>query len=91
MTESALSPAVPSRRQRARALSCLFLSGSVLALSVEVLLPPPPDTSTLGVSVPILAAGLLAAILWLGADRMPDWTIPIAVAIGSALISADLY
>jgi diguanylate cyclase (GGDEF)-like protein/PAS domain S-box-containing protein len=85
------SPALPDRTQRVRALSALFLGGSTLALVSTVVLPLPAGVNVAGTLVLVAIAGVIGALLLAAAPWVPEWLPPIAVAIGTVIVSADVY
>ena len=74
----------------ARVLGCLFGAGGTLA-ALSVILPHNPAANELGLLVIVGDAYLVAAVLILGAARVPARVLPIALAWGSTLISAVAY
>lgn len=91
MQTARLSAARPGPRERARTLSYLFLGGAILGLAAVAFFPLPPGTDIAGTLTTIgitLAVGL---ILILGASALPRWSIPVALAIGTVVISLDIY
>jgi diguanylate cyclase (GGDEF)-like protein/PAS domain S-box-containing protein len=91
MPDSRFSPARPLPSDRARILSFLFFGGALLGLAAIVLLPLPPGTDIPGTLVTIglaLASGL---ILFFGAGRLPSWATTVALAVGTVVVSLDIY
>jgi diguanylate cyclase (GGDEF)-like protein/PAS domain S-box-containing protein len=85
------SPARPAPRERARALSYLFLGGGALGTLALTLFPIPPGTDSGGELVTIaisLSAGL---VLFLAADRLPDWAAVAGLGLGAVVVSLDIY
>lgn len=81
----------PEPRARARTLSYLFFCGAALGLVAVLFFPLPPDTNVPGTALTIgitLAVGLT---LFCFAERLPAWAIPAALAVGTAVISLDIY
>ena len=74
----------------ARVLGGLFGAGGTLAL-LTVLLPHSPAADQLGLLVVVGVAYLISGLLILGARRVPAWTLPLALASGSTLISGVAY
>jgi diguanylate cyclase (GGDEF)-like protein/putative nucleotidyltransferase with HDIG domain len=74
----------------ARALGGLFLAGGTLAL-LTVLLPHSAQANVLGLVVIVADAYLVSAGLVGLARRVPAWLLPVALAWGSALITAVAY
>jgi diguanylate cyclase (GGDEF)-like protein len=91
MIGAAWSPALPSERDCARALACLFIVGAVMSLAVVILLPPPAGTSTIGIIVPCVAGILTGIVLWHNARQMPPYLMPLSIALGTVLIGIGLY
>lgn len=91
MIDSFAAPARTGPRQRSRILSLLFFGGSLLALAAVAFLPMPPGANIAGTLATIgvaLAAGLT---LFLLGDRVPAWAIPVGLALGTAIISLNIY
>jgi diguanylate cyclase (GGDEF)-like protein/PAS domain S-box-containing protein len=91
MTEGSSSPPLLGRRERARALAYLFLGGATLPLLTIVFLALPRDTSVSGSLVPVGIALVTGTVLFFRAGRLPDWVPPVALALGTVLIGADVY
>jgi diguanylate cyclase (GGDEF)-like protein/PAS domain S-box-containing protein len=84
-------PRRPGPRERARALSYLFLGGAALGTVALTLLPLPPGADAGGQFVLVgvlLVAGL---VLFAGAARLPSWATVAGVALGALVISLDIY
>jgi diguanylate cyclase (GGDEF)-like protein/putative nucleotidyltransferase with HDIG domain len=74
----------------AQILAGLFAAGATLAL-LTAALPHPASSSTLGLLLTVGACYLLAGLLFWRAHRLPDGTLPLALAWGSTLIAAVAY
>jgi diguanylate cyclase (GGDEF)-like protein len=85
------SPALPSERDCARALASLFIAGSIMALAVLILLPPPAGTNTTGIIVPCVAGNITGILLWRNSEQMPQYLMPLSIALGTLLIGIGLY
>jgi diguanylate cyclase (GGDEF)-like protein/PAS domain S-box-containing protein len=81
----------PSRTQRARTLACLFLAGGVLGLCALLLLPLPADTSLPGTIAVVAFSFTVGAALLGFSRRIPEWAIPLALAMGTVVVSCDIY
>src|SRR5436305_784118 len=90
MTQPAVAPALPSRSQRVRALAYLYLGGSALAFAATVLLPRPAGVKMTATLV-LIAIAALVGLLLLRAQELPRGGTATLVALGTAIISADLY
>ena len=77
-------------RLMAEALAGLFAAGAALAF-VTAMLPDSHRTSRLGMLVIILDAAVIAALLHWKAARVPRWTLPVALAWGTAHITGVVY
>jgi diguanylate cyclase (GGDEF)-like protein/putative nucleotidyltransferase with HDIG domain len=77
-------------RLMAKALAGLFAAGATLAL-LTVLLPHPQRTSELGLLIIVGDAYVVAGILLSRAARLPGWTLPVALAWGSTLITGVAF
>jgi diguanylate cyclase (GGDEF)-like protein/putative nucleotidyltransferase with HDIG domain len=87
------APAVASSfetRVMSRALAGLFAAGATLAL-LTVVLPHPADTKELGLILVSSDAFVIAAILFWGADSIPRWALPVALAWGTTHITGVAY
>jgi diguanylate cyclase (GGDEF)-like protein/PAS domain S-box-containing protein len=83
---------MPNRAQRAyRALAFLYVSGPTLAVATLLLLPHPRDTDVAGTLVLAGIAFIAGVVLYLGAARLPDWGVAIALTVGSAVVSCYIY
>ncbi|HEX2016482.1 MAG TPA: EAL domain-containing protein [Solirubrobacteraceae bacterium] len=83
--------ALPELADRARSLSYFFIAGALLGGAAVALLPLPPDTNVTGTLVTValsLAAGLALLVF---AERVPAWLLPVGLACGTLVISADIY
>ncbi len=85
------SPALPDRTQRVRALSYLYLGGSALALISTVVLPLPKGVDVPATLILVAAAAAIGAVCFVGASRLPEWVPPLAVAVGTVIVSLDIY
>ena len=83
--------ALSRRRESARALACLFILGGLLGLMVDILVPPSPNMSTVGVFAQPLVALIAGVALWREAERVPERGLALALALGTTLISLGLY
>ncbi|MBV9310289.1 MAG: diguanylate cyclase [Solirubrobacterales bacterium] len=91
MAQPAVAPALDDLPQQVRALAYLYLGGAGLALAATLLMPRPPGlklTATLALIAFAAAVGLL---LLMTRKRLPPWTPALAVALGTVVISVDLY
>ncbi len=91
MAGPGLSSARPGARERLRSLSHLFLGATALGFGGLVLFPMPPGTDMPGILVTLgisLATGLT---LYFGAGRMPGWATFVGLAVGTLVISLDIY
>jgi hypothetical protein len=87
------APAVASSfetRLMSRALAGLFAAGATLAL-LTVVLPHPADTKELGLILVSSDAFVIAAVLFWGADSIPRWALPVALAWGTTHITGVAY
>jgi diguanylate cyclase (GGDEF)-like protein/PAS domain S-box-containing protein len=91
MPDSAYSPGRPTPSDRARILSLLFFGGTALGLAAIVLLPLPPGTNIPGTLVTIGVALASGLVLFFGAGRLPSWATAAALALGTLVISLDIY
>jgi two-component system cell cycle response regulator len=88
-----VAPAVAASfetRVMSRALAGLFAAGATLSL-LTVVLPHAKDTNELGLILVCGDAFIVAAVLFWGADSMPRWALPAALAWGTAHITAVAY
>jgi diguanylate cyclase (GGDEF)-like protein/PAS domain S-box-containing protein len=89
--EQVRTVARPSPTQRARTLACLFLAGGVLGLCALLFLPLPADTSLPG-TIAVVAFSFTVGVALLGfSRRIPEWAIPLALAMGTVVVSCDIY
>jgi diguanylate cyclase (GGDEF)-like protein/PAS domain S-box-containing protein len=51
----------------------------------------PPGTNVAGAGLAVGLAALTGIVLFLGSERLPRWAIPAALALGTAVISLDIY
>jgi diguanylate cyclase (GGDEF)-like protein/PAS domain S-box-containing protein len=91
MAEGLSSPSLLGRRERARALAYLFLGGATLPLLTIAFLALPADTSVPGSLVLVSLALITGAVRFWGADRLPAWFAPVALAFGTVLVGGDVY
>src|SRR5437899_3168827 len=91
MSVSGFSPARPTQSARARTLSLLFLGGAAIALGAIALLPLPPGTDVAASLVTVVIAIATGLVLFFGADALPAAAIPTAVALGTVVISLNIY
>jgi diguanylate cyclase (GGDEF)-like protein/putative nucleotidyltransferase with HDIG domain len=74
----------------AQALAGLFAAGATLAL-LTVALPHPARTSELGLLVIVGVAYAIAGALRWRAGSLPGWLLPVALLMGSTLITGVAY
>ena len=74
----------------AQVLAGLYAAGATLA-ALTVLLPHPPNQSNIGLLAIVANAYLLAGLLQLRAHKLPAWTLSLALAWGSTLITGVAY
>jgi diguanylate cyclase (GGDEF)-like protein/putative nucleotidyltransferase with HDIG domain len=74
----------------AKVLAGLFAAGATLA-ALTVVLPHPNDQNELGLLAIVANAYVVAGILHWSAHRLPAWTLPVALAWGSTLITGVAY
>jgi diguanylate cyclase (GGDEF)-like protein/PAS domain S-box-containing protein len=91
MHTARLSAARPQPRERARTLSYLFFGGAILGFAAVVFFPLPPGTDISGTLITIAITFAVGLTLFLGAKALPGWVIPGALAIGTVVISLDIY
>jgi diguanylate cyclase (GGDEF)-like protein/PAS domain S-box-containing protein len=71
----------------AKVLACLFAAGAVLAF-LTVLLPHPSGASEPGLVSVVIIASAVAGALFFAADRVRPPLLPLALALGTTLITA---
>ena len=91
MEHDRASPARFGPRQHARTLAVMFFAGSVLALGVLAFLPLPPGIDIPGTLWSIALAVGVGLALFFGANRLPSWSIPFALAVGTAVVTLNIY
>jgi diguanylate cyclase (GGDEF)-like protein/putative nucleotidyltransferase with HDIG domain len=74
----------------AEVLACLFAAGATLA-ALTVALPHPSDQNDLGLLAIVTSAYAVAGVLHWRARKLPPWTLPLALAWGSSLITGVAY
>jgi diguanylate cyclase (GGDEF)-like protein/putative nucleotidyltransferase with HDIG domain len=74
----------------AKVLAGLFAAGATLA-ALTVLLPHPSDQNEPGLLAIVANAYVVAAILYWRARKLSAWTLPLALAWGSTLITGVAY
>lgn len=79
-----------SRRHAMILGAALFAGGSLLTL-VALVAPRSPQADVAGAWVVILVSALVAAVFWLGRDRLPMSAGLVGVGLGTVLISAGIY
>jgi diguanylate cyclase (GGDEF)-like protein/PAS domain S-box-containing protein len=79
------------RPERARVLSYFFFGGSLLGVGALAFLPLPPDTNVNGTLIALGVALLIGAVLFVGAGRLPAWTVAPALAAGTVIVSLGIY
>lgn len=77
-------------RIRARALAGLFAAGATLAL-LTVLLPHAAGANEAGLLTIIAVAYAVALGLWRRPAALPPWVLPVALALGTTLITMVAY
>jgi diguanylate cyclase (GGDEF)-like protein/putative nucleotidyltransferase with HDIG domain len=93
---AAEAPAVPAvaasfeTRVMSRALAGLFAAGATLSL-LTLVLPHAKDTNELGLILVCADAFIVAAIFFWGADSIPRWALPVALAWGTAHVAGVAY
>lgn len=91
MPDEWLDSARRGPRGRARTLSYLFFGGALLALGAIAFLPLPPGANIPAALVTIGVALLAGAALFVAAERVPGWAIPAGLALGTAIVSLNIY
>jgi diguanylate cyclase (GGDEF)-like protein/PAS domain S-box-containing protein len=91
MTGIETLPARPGPRERARALSYLFLGGAGLGTTALTLFPLPPGTDIGGEFVAVGLSLLAGLVLFAGAERLPSWATAAWLALGALIVSLDIY
>jgi diguanylate cyclase (GGDEF)-like protein/putative nucleotidyltransferase with HDIG domain len=74
----------------AEVLACLFAAGATLA-ALTVALPHPSNQNDLGLLAIVASAYAVACVLHWRAQKLPPWTLPLALAWGSSLITGVAY
>jgi diguanylate cyclase (GGDEF)-like protein len=74
----------------ARVVGALYAAGAVLVAG-SLLLPHPPDSNDGGILAIAVTAGLVAALLFVFAGRLPAWLLQVVIGLGSALIALSVY
>jgi diguanylate cyclase (GGDEF)-like protein/putative nucleotidyltransferase with HDIG domain len=74
----------------AKVLAGLYAAGATLA-ALTVVLPHPSDQNALGLLAIVANAYAIAAVLHWCAHRLPAWSMPVALAWGSTLITGVAY
>jgi diguanylate cyclase (GGDEF)-like protein/putative nucleotidyltransferase with HDIG domain len=74
----------------ARVCAGLFCGGAVVSTAVS-LAPQPHGYDSRGFLAVGVISALIALLLHLTASRTPAWPLPLVAAIGTALISLDIY
>jgi diguanylate cyclase (GGDEF)-like protein/putative nucleotidyltransferase with HDIG domain len=74
----------------AKVLACLYAAGATLA-ALTVVLPHPRGQSDLGLLAIVSNAYIVAGILQWHAHKLSAWTLPVALAWGSTLITGVAY
>lgn len=73
-----------------KVLAALFAAGATLA-ALTVVLPHPSDQNDLGLLAIVANAYMVAGALYRCAHRLSAWTLPVALAWGSTLITGAAY
>jgi diguanylate cyclase (GGDEF)-like protein len=81
---------VHARRQAMSLGAALFAGGSLLTI-VALVAPRSQQVDVAGSWIVVLLSAIVAAFLWLGRDRLPLWTLFVAIAVGTLLITGGLY
>jgi diguanylate cyclase (GGDEF)-like protein/putative nucleotidyltransferase with HDIG domain len=74
----------------AKVLAALFAAGASLA-ALTVMLPHPAHQNELGLLAIVANAYVVAAVLQWRAHKLPAWSMPLALAWGSTLITGVAY
>src|SRR6202042_1330813 len=74
----------------AEVLACLFAAGATLA-ALTVALPHPSSQNDLGLLAIVAGAYAIASVLHWRARKLPPWTLPLALAWGSSLITGVAF
>jgi diguanylate cyclase (GGDEF)-like protein/putative nucleotidyltransferase with HDIG domain len=77
-------------RLRARVLGSLYGVGATL-VGLTVLLPHSARSNDAGILAIVVVAYAIGALLWWRARSLPDWALPVALAVGSTLVTALAY
>ena len=72
-------------------MSTLFLCGAALGFAALFFFPLPSGTNIPGSWATASLALAGGVILLLGSTRLPAWTHPVALALGTAVVSLDIY
>jgi diguanylate cyclase (GGDEF)-like protein len=84
-------PDTLQQRRHAMTLGAgLFAGGSLLTL-VATVAPHSPQVDISGSWSVTLMSALIAAVYWLGRDRLPLWTLYVGIALGTVMISFGIY
>jgi diguanylate cyclase (GGDEF)-like protein len=81
---------VPVAASATRILTLLWAAGGLTSLAV-ILLPHPRQANVAGFVVVGVAAFSVAALLRAAEQRLPAWALPLFVALGTMLITSDLW
>ncbi|HYV14955.1 MAG TPA: diguanylate cyclase [Conexibacter sp.] len=77
-------------RLRARVLGSLYGVGATL-VGLTVLLPHSARANDAGILAIVVVAYAIGALLWWRARSLPDWALPVALAVGSTLVTTLAY
>jgi diguanylate cyclase (GGDEF)-like protein/PAS domain S-box-containing protein len=69
----------------------LFLGGAALGSAALAFFPLPPGSDIPGSWLTVGLAFAAGVILLIGSGRFPAWTHPVALGLGTAVISLDIY
>jgi hypothetical protein len=87
---TAMPESVHARRQAMTLGAALFAGGSLLTI-VALIAPRSQQVDVAGSWIVVLLSALVAALLWLGRDRLPLWALFVAIGAGTLLITGGLY
>jgi hypothetical protein len=79
-----------ARATRARVLACFFLAGSGLGFLLLAFFPLASGTNRVGEAAALAVGSVVGIVLLAAAQRVPDWAIDVALAVGTLVISAGV-
>jgi diguanylate cyclase (GGDEF)-like protein len=90
MERGAMEESETTRRQQMARFGALLFGGGAAVTALGLLLPHQPEVDEAGLACVAAGAGLVAAVLTVGGERLPVWAYRLTPAAGTVLVSFAL-